>query len=332
METRAAAAGGQDRVPNPADRAGQPDLAASARRAGGRLGSRDPVGARLEEDRHMASTRLIPVALQTAPVVMPALLVGWAMLDVSAIGDGRWSAALFTVLLTGVAAVILSAVLHGRRIRAIGPIAVGAAYVGAHAFVLGVQLMPALVFLSVLISQVELRILAERFSPLYKAALRPDERTRIHGALGRAILRLMVAAVLSVVVPVLAADLAVAGIVPETAIVQIAGTSWRSGWSQVGRYGRRVIIRIQKAGITVAIAHLIRSHVWRFLIEVKRNWSASISACRSVERREGVFNAARSAFSEARRLKILIRPPLELLRQGGIEPFARTGSLPTSAT
>jgi len=91
----------------------------------------------------MASTRLIPVALRTAPVVMLALLVGWAMLDVSAIGDGRWSAALFTVLLTGVAAVILSAVLHGRRIRAIGPIAVGAAYVGAHAFVLGVQLMPA---------------------------------------------------------------------------------------------------------------------------------------------------------------------------------------------
>ena len=166
----------------------------------------------------MASTRLIPVALRAAPVVMLAFLVGWAMLDVSAIGDGRWSAALFTVLLTGVAAVILSALLHGRRIRAIGPIAVGAAYVGAHAFVLGVQLMPALVFLSVLISQVELRILAERFSPLYEAALRPDERTRIHGALGRAILRLMVAAVLSVVVPVLAADLAVAGIVPATTI------------------------------------------------------------------------------------------------------------------
>src|SRR2546428_14188055 len=76
--------------------------------------------------------------------------------------------------------------------------------------------MPALVFLSVLISQVELRILAERFSPLYKAALRPDERTRIHGPLRRAIPRLMVAAVLSVVVPVLAADLALAGVVPAT--------------------------------------------------------------------------------------------------------------------
>src|SRR5207245_5975356 len=88
-----------------------------------------------------------------------------------------------------------------------------------------------------------------------------------------------------------------------------------------GRYGLRASIRIQNAGIAVAIAHLIRSHVWRFLIEVKRNWSASISACRSVERRECAFNAARSALSEARRLKNLIRPPLGLLCQGGIEPL-----------
>src|SRR5207249_9611413 len=107
----------------------------------------------------------------------------------------------------------------------------------------------------------------------------------------------------------------------ETAIVQIAGTFSRSGWSQVGRYGRRAIIRIQKAGITVAIAHLIRSQVWRFLIEVKRNWSASISACRSVERRECAFNAARPAFSEARRLKNLIRPPLGLLCQEESNPW-----------
>src|SRR5213593_732198 len=115
-------------------------------------------------------------------------------------------------------------------------------------------------------------------------------------------------------------------------MVQIAGTSWRSGWSQVGRYGLRAIIRIQKAGIAVAIAPLIRSHVWRFLIEVKRNWSASISACRSVDRREYGGKAARSASADARRLKILIRPPLELLCQGGIDPLARSGSLSTPAT
>src|SRR5439155_1629540 len=53
----------------------------------------------------------------------------------------------------------------------------------------------------------------------------------------------------------------------ETAIVQIAGTFSRSGWSQVVRYGRSAIIRIQNAGIPVAIVHLIRSHVLRFFIE-----------------------------------------------------------------
>lgn len=166
----------------------------------------------------MAAPRLIPVALRAAPVVTVAVLLGWVVWDVSAIGEGRWVIALFSVLGIGAAALVVSFVFHWRGIRVIGLIAIGAGYVGAHAFVLGVQLVPALVFLSVLISQVELRILAERFAPLYEAGLHPDERTRIHGALGRAILRLSIAAVLSVLVPILAADLAVAGIVPATTI------------------------------------------------------------------------------------------------------------------
>src|SRR5947209_8173515 len=218
VEARRTAAGGPDRSPNPAHGARQPDLAAAARRASHRLGPGDPVGARPQEDRHMASTQLIPSALRAAPVVTLALLVGWAILDVSAIGDGRWAAALLAILGIGVAAVILSVVLRWRGIRPIGLIAIGAAYVGVHAFVLGVQLVPALVFLSVLISQVELRILAERFAPLYEAGLRPEVRGRLGAALGRPVLRLIIAAALSVVVPILAADLAVAGIVPATTI------------------------------------------------------------------------------------------------------------------
>src|SRR6266849_8956274 len=96
----------------------------------------------------------------------------------------------------------------------------------------------------------------------------------------------------------------------ETAIVQTAGTLSKRGWSQVGRYGLKAIIRIQNAGIPVAIVHLIRSHVWRFLIEVNRNWSVSISACRSVERRRCPFNAFCSACSADRRPKSLIQRPL----------------------
>src|SRR5437867_11874003 len=117
MEARRTAAGRSDRPPNPAHGAGQPDLAAAARRAGRRLGPGDPVGARPQEDRHMASTQLIPSALRAAPVVTLALLVGWAILDVSAIGDGRWAAALLAVLGIGGVGVILSVVLRWRGLR-----------------------------------------------------------------------------------------------------------------------------------------------------------------------------------------------------------------------
>src|SRR5207244_13296744 len=93
MATRRTAAGGQDRLSDPADGAGQPDFPTAARLAGRRLGPCDAVGARLAEDRHMASPRLIPVALRAAPVVTLTVLLGWAIWDVSAIGDGRWIAA-----------------------------------------------------------------------------------------------------------------------------------------------------------------------------------------------------------------------------------------------
>src|SRR6266536_5278070 len=90
----------------------------------------------------------------------------------------------------------------------------------------------------------------------------------------------------------------------EAAIVQIAGTPWRSGWSQAGMYGFRPIIRIQKTGIAVAIVHLIQSHVWRFLIRVRRNWSVSISVSWVAERRAYPRSIPRSASWAARRLQI----------------------------
>ncbi|TLZ84439.1 MAG: hypothetical protein E6K03_02045, partial [Methanobacteriota archaeon] len=98
----------------------------------------------------MASPRLIPVALRAAPVVTLTVLLGWAISDVSAIADGRWIVALVAILGLGAAALTVSFVFHWRGIRAIGLIAIGAGYVAAHALVLGVQLVPALVFLSVL--------------------------------------------------------------------------------------------------------------------------------------------------------------------------------------
>src|SRR3989475_12715176 len=91
---------------------------------------------------------------------------------------------------------------------------------------------------------------------------------------------------------------------------------------QDGRYGLKAIIRIQKAGIAVAIAHLMRSHVWRFLIVDKRNWSVSSSACRSFERRRCAANAALSACPRARRLQILRLRALDPCLQHDVERFA----------
>src|SRR2546428_10820362 len=118
MEARRAAAGGPDRVPDPAYGAGQLDLPTATRLAGRRLGSRDPVGARLAEDRHMASPRLIPVALRTAPVVTLAVPPGWAVSAVAAIADGRWIVAPVAILGLGAPARTASVVFHRRGCRA----------------------------------------------------------------------------------------------------------------------------------------------------------------------------------------------------------------------
>src|SRR6266540_2045857 len=92
----------------------------------------------------------------------------------------------------------------------------------------------------------------------------------------------------------------------ETAIVQTAGTFSRSGWSQLGTYGFNAIIRIQKTGIPVAIVHLIRSHVWRVVSEVIRNWSVAISASRSLRRRGYAGRILRSTSGTERDLRIRI--------------------------
>ncbi len=166
----------------------------------------------------MAASRVISIALKAAPLATLALLVVWSIVDMLSIPDPRRAFPLVGVVAVGVALLFFGARFRSRSTRTLGLICIGADYLIAHAFVLGVDLVPALVFLSVLIVHVELRVLAERFAPLYEVNPGPDAQRRIRAALGRAVLRLSVAAVLSVVVPILAADLAVAGVVPVTTI------------------------------------------------------------------------------------------------------------------
>ena len=166
----------------------------------------------------MAASRVVAITLRAAPSATFALLVVWLIVDVLSIPDPRRGFPLLGLVAAGVALLLLGANFQARSTRTFGLVCIGAAYLIAHAVVLGIDLVPALVFISVLIIQVELRVLAERFAPLYEGDPGPDAQRRIRAALGRAVLRLTVAAVLSVVVPILAADLAVAGVVPVTTV------------------------------------------------------------------------------------------------------------------
>jgi hypothetical protein len=100
----------------------------------------------------------------------------------------------------------------------LGLVLLGTTYVAAHEFVLGVQLLPALVVVALLISYAEIRILAERFAPLFLAPITSAQRRQFGRALFRALARLVAVLIVAVVVPLFAADLAVAGVLPLTTI------------------------------------------------------------------------------------------------------------------
>jgi hypothetical protein len=166
----------------------------------------------------MAASRLISPALRWTPFAALALLETWAAWDLLAVPDRRWITALALPFLANLALLLLSRGSHRQWARWSGLLALGATYVVSHAFVLGIQVLPALVFVSLLIAQVELRILSERFAPLFLTTITAAQQRQIELALARALVRLTIASILAVVIPLLAADLATAGVVPVTTI------------------------------------------------------------------------------------------------------------------
>ncbi|TLZ89872.1 MAG: hypothetical protein E6K00_00330, partial [Methanobacteriota archaeon] len=115
----------------------------------------------------MAASRLMSPGLRWTPFAVLALLETWVAWDLLAVSDRRWITALALPFLANLVFLLLSRGAHRRWARWSGLLALGTTYVVSHAFVLGIQVLPALVFVSLLIAQVELRILAERFAPLF---------------------------------------------------------------------------------------------------------------------------------------------------------------------
>ena len=166
----------------------------------------------------MASPRVSAPALRFAPTALLIGLEAWVAWELVSIFDRRWTAGLSALFAVNLVALALARVARRRWPRWIGLLALGSTYVLAHAFALGIQLVAALLFVSLMIVQIELRILAERFAPLFVDTLSPTQRRQISGALLRALVRLAIAAILSVGLPLLAADMATAGVFPLTTI------------------------------------------------------------------------------------------------------------------
>lgn len=165
--------------------------------------------------------------MRLAPSALLGLLEAGVAWDLSAVADRTWIAGLVLALVANLLLLAVAEVLHWRWARWLGLVLLGTTYVVAHAFLLGVQLLPALAVVASLMAYVEVRILAERFAPLFLARITPAQQRQFGRALIKALTRLAAALMVAVVVPLFAADLAVAGVVPlstiPTALLLAAG-------------------------------------------------------------------------------------------------------------
>src|SRR5438046_8193447 len=133
----------------------------------------------------MSAARLMSPGLRWPPFAVLALLESWVAWDLLAVPDRRWITALALPFLANLVFLLLSRGAHRRWARWRGLLALGTTYVVSHAFVLGIQVLPALVFVSLLIAQVELPILADRFAPLFLPTTTSAQPTQIKLALLR---------------------------------------------------------------------------------------------------------------------------------------------------
>lgn len=161
---------------------------------------------------------MIPVALRGTPTALLALLAAWAAWDILAMRQADWMAGLAALLVAGLGLSAAARVDRLGFLRRAGLAAIGAAYLGAHALDLGIDLAAASAFVTLGIVQVESRILADRFEPLYERDAPVEIRGAVGSALARAVQRLSIAAGLAVLAPILAADLAISGVLPATSI------------------------------------------------------------------------------------------------------------------
>ena len=166
----------------------------------------------------MGASRMKAAGLWVPAFVSLGLLIGWSVAEIAQIPDGRAEQAFAILVALGILNLVLGWRFRVNLMRRSGLLLVALPYFAAHAHWLPLDAAAAVGFLVVALAHVELRILAERFAPLYLRDLGPEDLARIRASLMRASLRVGAATAMAFLLPIFAGDLALAGTVPVTTI------------------------------------------------------------------------------------------------------------------
>lgn len=166
----------------------------------------------------MASPRLIASALWTLPIVAVVVLFGWASADLLDLVRTAFGEGLLIALLSGLAASALGLRIAYAPLRRLGLGIIVGAYFAAHLTLLPLDAAASLGFLTLALFSIELRIVADRFVPVYAGSLEPQDREHVGSALQRSLVRVVAVSGAAFLGSTLAADLALAGTLPVTTI------------------------------------------------------------------------------------------------------------------
>lgn len=166
----------------------------------------------------MAATRVTATVLWTLPVVAVFGLFSWAFVDFLGIPPAVSGGILVGVLLVAFAVTVFGLRFGKAFLRRVGLGLLVLTYFAAHLTLLPIDATASLGFLSLALFTIELRILADRFVPLYAGDLRGEDRERVGSTLQRSLVRVVAVSAIAFLAAILGADLALAGTLPVTTI------------------------------------------------------------------------------------------------------------------
>jgi len=158
------------------------------------------------------------MALSVLPVLVALALFAWALVDFLDIPSTALRQDFVVALLVALAATILGVRIEYGPLRRFGLGLLVAAYLAVHLVLLPLDAASSIGFLTLALFAVELRLVADRFVPLYVDSLEAEDRERLGSALQRSLVRVVAVSGIAFLGSTLAADLALAGTLPVTTI------------------------------------------------------------------------------------------------------------------